>query len=322
MRSPKGKFTTLNAPGAGAGANQGTSAWSINSKGEITGYYIDGSNVYHGYVWADDTITSIDVPGAGAGSGQGTLAYDINSKGEIAGEYIDGNNVFHGFTLWLGPGAFTSFDAPGAGTGPGQGTLTASEDGLTRKASLAGGYLDGSDVYHGLLRVADGTMTEFDVMGAGTGAYQGTNPGGIDPKDRISGYYTDGNSVYHGFLRLKDGSITTFDVPGAGTAPGQGTQGENIIAARVIYGQYAAGMIDGQYIDGNNVYHCFLFAPDPGGVGGTIMTIDDAPGAGTAPGQGTFAGPINAKGAIAEYYVDQNNVYHGYLIPAPQPPMP
>ena len=164
MRSPKGKFTTLNAPGAGAGANQGTSAWSINSKGEITGYYIDGSNVYHGYVWADDTITSIDVPGAGAGSGQGTLAYDINSKGEIAGEYIDGNNVFHGFTLWLGPGAFTSFDAPGAGAGPGQGTFTASEDGLTRKASLAGGYLDGSDVYHGLLRVADGTMTEFDAV--------------------------------------------------------------------------------------------------------------------------------------------------------------
>jgi hypothetical protein len=307
VRFPEFKFTTFNAPGAGTGANQGTSAWSINSKGDTTGYYVDGSNVYHGYLrLSDGTITTFDVPGAGAGSGQGTLAYNLGSKGEIAGEYIDGNNVLHGFTLWLGPGAFTSFDAPGAGTGPGQGTLTASEDGLTRKGSLAGGYLDGSNVYHGLLRLADGTMTEFDATGAGTGAYQGTNPGGIDSKDTISGYYTDGNNVYHGFQRLKDGAITTFDVPGAGTAPGQGTQGENINATVGI---------DGQYIDGNNVYHCFTWTD------GNIGVLPDAPGAGTAPGQGTFAGPLIFYGtingqpfpAIAGYYVDGNDVFHGYF---------
>jgi hypothetical protein len=214
----------------------------------------------------------------------------------------------------LGPGYFTSFDAPGAGTGPGQGTETASEAGLTRKGALAAGYIDDSFVLHGLLLAEDGTMTTFDVAGAGTGAYQGTYPGGIDRNNTIAGYYTDSNNVNHGFQRLKDGTITTFDVPSAGTASGQGTQGENISTF---------GVIDGQYIDGSNVYHCFQYS------GGTISTFDDAPGAGTAPGQGTFiGGPIVAYGQrghplgeqFAGYYVDQNNVVHGYLLTIPPPP--
>jgi hypothetical protein len=145
-------------------------------------------------------------------------------------------------------------------------------------------------------------MTEFNVMGAGTAAYQGTYPGGIDPRNTIMGYYIDGNNVNHGFQRLKDGTVTTIDVLGAGTAPGQGTQGENI---------NAFGVIDGQYIDGSNVYHCFFFVPPPVGYG--ITTLPDAPDAGISSGQGTFAGPINKKEEIAGYYIDGNNVAHGYL---------
>ncbi|MGA9472589.1 MAG: hypothetical protein WBV36_08995 [Terriglobales bacterium] len=323
VRTPKGRFTTFDVAGAGTGANQGTSAWSINAKGEITGYYVDGSNVSHGYLRSPDgAITSIDVPGAGTGSGQGTLAFNINSEEEIAGEYIDGSNVTHGFVLVPGPGRFTSFDAPGAGTGPGQGTQTASEDGLTRKGAVAGGYVDGNDVVHGLLVLADGTMTTFDVAGAGSGpgTYQGTYPRGIDPRDTISGYYIDGNNVYHGFQRLKHGAVTTFDVPGAGTASGQGTQGENIDAF---------GVINGQFIDGSNVSHCFLFIPGRGGIRGSITTLPDAPGAGTSPGQGTFVGgsiiPYGERGhprgqQFAGYYVDQNNLYHGYLMTIFPPP--
>jgi hypothetical protein len=313
VRHPNGKFTTFTAAGAGARANQGTLAYSINSRGEIAGYFIDRNNVNHGYLRsADGTVTTIDVPGAGAGAGQGTLAFNINSEEEIAGYYVDGNDVYHGFVLFPGPGRFTSFDAPGAGTGPGQGTQTATEDGLSRNGSVAGAYIDGSDVVHGLVFLTDGTMTEFDVTGAGTSAYQGTYPGGIDPKNTITGYYVDGDNVYHGFQRRKDGAVTTFDVPGAGTAPGQGTQGENI----------SASGIDGQYIDGNNVYHSFVYYY------GTISTFD-APGAGTAPGQGTFiGGPIIAYGQrghplgeeFAGYYVDQNNVLHGYLATIPPPP--
>jgi len=45
---------------------------------------------------------------------------------------------------------------------------------------------------------------------------------------------------------------------------------------------------------------------------GAITTFD-VPGAGTGPGQGTFAGNINPAEAIAGRYVDASDVAHGFL---------
>ena len=74
------------------------------------------------------------------------------------------------------------------------------------------------------MRARDGTITNYDVPGAGTGMYQGTNAcwfipawGGINPAGTVTGFYADSNNVYHGFLRTREGEITTFDAPGAGT---------------------------------------------------------------------------------------------------------
>jgi hypothetical protein len=44
----------------------------------------------------------------------------------------------------------------------------------------------------------------------------------------------------------------------------------------------------------------------------TIITYD-APGAGTGPGQGTFAAYVNDWGVITGSYVDSNGLSHGYL---------
>jgi hypothetical protein len=44
----------------------------------------------------------------------------------------------------------------------------------------------------------------------------------------------------------------------------------------------------------------------------TIITYD-APGAGTAAGQGTFAGYVNDWGVITGWYVDSNGLSHGYI---------
>ena len=60
----------------------------------------------------------------------------------------------------------------------------------------------------------------------------------------------------------------------------------------------AAGAITGNTGDSNDVFHGYLRASD-----GTF-TIFDAPGAGTGPGQGTFAENINPNGLIAGYYID------------------
>jgi len=78
-------------------------------------------------------------------------------------------------------------------------------------------------VLHGYVRGLDGTFTEFDVPGAGTGAGQGTLPQGLNAEGAITGSYADSNSVSHGFVRSPRGTITTFDAPGAGTSAGQGT---------------------------------------------------------------------------------------------------
>lgn len=63
----------------------------------------------------------------------------------------------------------------------------------------------------------------------------------------------------------------------------------------------------GWYVDERNVAHGFSRDSD-----GTFITFD-APGAGTASGQGTFADGNNTAGAIAGFYVDNSNVAHGFV---------
>ena len=127
-------FTAFDAPSAGTSAGQGTSAFGINPPGAIMGYYLDASNVFHGFLRAKrGSITTFDAPGAGAGPFQGTLAFGLNPVGAIAGYYIDATNVRHGF-LRSRAGTFTTFDAPDAGTGSGQGTIPASINPADRKS--------------------------------------------------------------------------------------------------------------------------------------------------------------------------------------------
>jgi hypothetical protein len=66
LRAPDGKFTTFDAPGAGTGAGQGTVAFGMNAECEITGYYVDATNVGHGFLRSPDGMfTTFDARGAG-----------------------------------------------------------------------------------------------------------------------------------------------------------------------------------------------------------------------------------------------------------------
>ena len=206
-------------------------------------------------------------------------------------------NALHGF-LRDQNGAITTFDAPNAGTGPGQGTTPFS---ITPGGAIAGRYSDASSVFHGFLRTPDGVITTFDVPGAGTGPGQGTRAGNINPSKAIAGRYIDSNNVTHGFLRVRDGSITTFDAPGAGTGPGQGTI---VFAVSCLN---PAGAITATSVDASNVFHGVLRAPDG------AMTVFDAPGAGTGPGQGTLTFGINQGGTIEGAYDDSSDVSHGFV---------
>jgi hypothetical protein len=56
-------------------------------------------------------------------------------------------------------------------------------------------------VLHGFQRTASGTITSFDVPGAGTGTFQGSAGVNINTAGNIAGGYVDASNVIHGFLR-------------------------------------------------------------------------------------------------------------------------
>jgi hypothetical protein len=98
LRSPDGKFTTFDAPGAGTGSYQGTGCpsdcpVSLNDWGAITGIYIDANFVYHGYLRSPEgKFATVDPLGSVF-----TFPDGINDFGAITGYYIDASNVYHGF---------------------------------------------------------------------------------------------------------------------------------------------------------------------------------------------------------------------------------
>jgi len=98
LRSPDGKFTTFDAPGAGTAAGQGTGCpsdcpTSLNDWGAITGNYIDGNSVLHGYLRNPiGKITTVD-----PSDSVFTWSSNINDLGSITGYYGTANGVYHGF---------------------------------------------------------------------------------------------------------------------------------------------------------------------------------------------------------------------------------
>jgi uncharacterized membrane protein len=69
-----GKFTDIPGPAG----SLGTTANAINDHGDITGQYIDSSQVFHAYVLKGKKYTKLDPPGASAPAGNG-----INNKGDV-----------------------------------------------------------------------------------------------------------------------------------------------------------------------------------------------------------------------------------------------
>jgi hypothetical protein len=309
VRSPEGKFTTFDAPGADTtpGDFNGTFANGINDAGAITGIYSDASGGSHGFLRSPEgAFTTFDVTGSTAGS---TTANALNLEGSVVGFYADQNGVFRPF-LRHPNGTFATWSVPReCNAGPATGCFGSASFSINLFGEAASGYEDnsGNFVDHGLLRSADGKLTTYDVLGAGTGPYQGTGcPGCSRPLNLFganAGLYIDGNNVVHGYLRSPAGKITTFD------PPGEGPQGLGCFADCSM-GLNDLGAITGYYLDANNVYHGYLRSPE-----GKFTTFE-VPGADLTANDfnGTFPVSINDWGVITGYYIDKNNVVHGFVL--------
>ncbi|HEY6488760.1 MAG: hypothetical protein WCC26_06040 [Terracidiphilus sp.] len=257
LRSPQGKFTTFDVPGAGG---SGSIPIAMNLEGAIVGYYTDSNDSFHAFLRSPEgRFTTWIGPGACTANGSegcfGSGNSNVNAFGTVAGGFEDnsGNFVHHGL-LRNAEGEFKTFDVPGAGTGSYQGTGCPGCDiGLNQFGAVAGIYSDANSVNHGFLRSPNGKFTTFDAPGAGTGSFQGTGcfsdcPVSLNDWGAITGVYTDANFVAHGYLRNPQGKIETVDPPSsAGTFP---------------FSINDWGVIAGYFIDTNNVFHGFLRIPD------------------------------------------------------------
>jgi len=100
LRTPDGRFTTIDDPIAYAGeAWAGTYAYDINDLGEVVGGYYDADWVYHGFLRTPfGKFITIDPPGSDE-----TDINTITSTGVIVGQYWDdATQKYRGFLCFPG----------------------------------------------------------------------------------------------------------------------------------------------------------------------------------------------------------------------------
>ena len=218
--------------------------------------------------------------------------------------------------------SFVFFDAPDAGHGFLQGT---SPVGISQDGTIAGVYVDASDVPHGFVRLANGQITEFDLPGKLTQIeVVGTNARGQIVGSARTGFGTR-NERYHGWLRNRNGIFTGIDVPGAtatvvhgindnGEIVGEFDSGHGFL--RDANGNYTT--LDGpsadstipQAINGNGQVTGYLYtgAVPVGFVrdaDGTWTTFD-VPNNTHKPDEGPYPHAINLAGEVAGFCYDDN----------------
>ncbi len=331
--------TSFDAPNAGtsppAGSFQGTIGIGIDTAGDVVGVYFDSNNAYHGFLRnaATGTITEFDDPNAPtANSSRGTFPSGINDNGQIVGNYTTGSyntaSLYHGFVYSIANGSFTEIDEPDAGTGSvssyqKEGTVPAA---INASGAVTGYYVDASGERHGFIRSAAGNYTSFDGPGATTntgkgGGLGGTIPLSIDAAGDVVGSYTDSNQIRHGFI-LPAGSTTptSFDAPGANTASQSGTISGSFATSIDPTGSYVCG----GYTDSSGLYHGFVYYLPLTSV--ASFTTFSAPDAATSVTDFSFTGTgsfgVNASGTAVGFYLDSNEVLHGFQYAPTATPAP
>jgi len=178
-----GVFTALpDAPGSMPGT---TAAWSINSSGQIVGWYVDPCFCKtHGFLFSGGNYTTIDQPGFSTTYVTG----GINDSGQVVGSSTQcwGCGTSQGFSLTNG--VFTTIDVPVS-------AAYTELAGINNAGDVAGRYYNGQ--LHAFVLSA-GTFTYIDHPAATQGtAIEGQ---GINSARQLVGIYISSDGLVHGFL--------------------------------------------------------------------------------------------------------------------------
>jgi len=125
VRNADGTFTYLNFP-AGTGNSQAT---GINDSRWVSGFYVDGANVTHGFLLKGKKFKPLNFPKATQ-----TQALGLNNAGQVVGSYTDNAGGNHGFVYQKGH--YQSIDDP-------NGVGTTIINGTNDHGQIVGFYVDG-----------------------------------------------------------------------------------------------------------------------------------------------------------------------------------
>jgi hypothetical protein len=229
--------------------------------------------LYPSFSSAKAQFITIDPPGATQ-----AFAVAINRKGEVAGYYADKKGGY-GF-IRKANGTFLKFRAR-KNSGTAVSDMDEDDDVIGTYEVVKGGARLES---HAFMRKADGTITRIDAPNS-NGRFGGTIPYAINNNGEIAGTFTTKDGVSHGFLRASSGTFTVVNYPGSNCY----TYLFGINLAGTAFGRSCAGafMRDSQ---------------------GNFTTINPPGSAGSAT-----ATAINASGAVAGYFFDNNRIEHGFI---------
>jgi len=236
-------------------------------------------------------FTNFDAPGAGTTAPQGTFALDVNANGAVVGYFIDATTTVHAFVR-DNSGDVTTFDGPEARTQMFLGTEAVAING---SGTIVGFFVDQSNVEHSFLRATDGTLSVSDPPDSVFSAATCINDAGT-----VIGDFRFSFGSALAYIRSNTGTFGEFVVP------------EGQLSLEPLPEQInAAGTIVGRFFDTTGLSHGFL--QDATG----MQTILDAPGAGSALGDGTTALDVNGPGVVVGFIhngsADGLGIIHSFM---------
>jgi hypothetical protein len=272
-----GRFTAIDAPGAGTTPNQGQGTFPQGTNNHtVVGYYVDSGGRVFGWRYDDNRFTTINDPSAdNTTAGRGTTPITVSNNGKVVvGYYADATGLFHGFMLRRGQ--YTTLHVPYAGA---TGTFA---QGVDDAGLISGAYLDSTGTIHGFI-LSGGEYRAVNYAGP---TATGTALISMNNRGTVAAVWDQG-SIPHGFLYRSGKVVAHIDYPNAAGGTYAFCVNDRMTAA-------------GQYTNSDGTTHGYTWHR------GHYTTVDDP--------VGTTSGLCIAdNGTIVGTTTDANGVAHGFM---------